>query len=307
MALRLAALMATLAAVVRRCSSAPGPASTVPAPPVDLMTPVQRAWLVSAGKDRTPGAFPAMTGSQAARLFEAEEEFDRVYYSYHQAWGQYANPHYKSKTDRSTVLSWDELGDSACWSGHQLAALAHRWNATEDLRTLGRINTALAAFENLTQVSGKPGFMARFMGPADDKPYQVYYCLNSHNCSAAHGDAWFHGAQGFEGWVFLDSLSRDAYFGAALGLVSVLRKVLLTATLWRIPTAAVSSQGLVCVLRKVAYSCNPMWIIPTAAASPLTAHPAGLGRGDARAGGGHPEADGRHSAQGNGGRMEDPQ
>ena len=31
----------------------------------------------------------------------------------------------------------------------------------------------------------------------------------------------FRGVAGFEEWVFEDSLSRDAYFGAALGLVSV--------------------------------------------------------------------------------------
>ena len=91
------------------------------------------------------------------------------------------------------------------------------------MKTLQRINDSLGAFENLTQASGKPGFMVRFLGRADDKAYQSYYCHA--NCSVKHGDDWFHGAAGYEDWVFLDSLSRDAYFGAALGLVSVLQKV----------------------------------------------------------------------------------
>ena len=50
-------------------------------------------------------------------LFEAEEKLDRIYHNYHQAWGQYANPHYSSETDRSKVVKWDELGDSSAWSG----------------------------------------------------------------------------------------------------------------------------------------------------------------------------------------------
>ena len=168
MALRLA-VPAVLAAI-----STPLAASS------DLMSAEQRAWLVAAGRDGsgpaaasavvggegagTAVAFPPMTAAQASQLFAAEEAFYDTYYSYHQAWDQYANPHYKSKTDRSATLEWDELGDSACWSGHQLAALAHRFNATGDKTTLGRINDSLGAFENLTQVAGKPGFMARFLG-----------------------------------------------------------------------------------------------------------------------------------------------
>lgn len=193
--------------------------------PDDLMTAEQRAWLVAAGQDASSDAvFPPINASQASQLFAAEERFYRTYYSYHQAWGQYANPHYTSRTDRSVVLSWDELGDSACWSGHQLAALAHRYNVTRESETLERINDSLGAFENLTQASGKPGFMVRFLGRADDTAYQNYYCHS--NCSVQHGENWFHGATAdYEQWVFLDSLSRDAYFGAALGLVSVLQKV----------------------------------------------------------------------------------
>ena len=67
--------------------------------------------------------------------------------------------------------------------------------------------------------------MARFMGLADDKAFQVYYC--SSNCTGPDM-FWgrsFRGAVGYEEYVFEDSLSRDAYFGAALGLVSVLQKV----------------------------------------------------------------------------------
>ena len=51
----------------------------------------------------------------------------------------------KADADRGTVLMWDELGDSACWGGHQLAALAHQWNVTRDDTVLARINTALGA------------------------------------------------------------------------------------------------------------------------------------------------------------------
>jgi hypothetical protein len=205
----------------------------------DLMSAEQRAWLVAAGRGGGTGSassgFPPLSANQATQLYEAEEAFFETYYSYHQAWAQYANPHYTSKTDRSKVLEWDELGDSACWSGHQLAALAFRYNATGgDATTLGRIGDSLGAFENLTAVSGKPGFMARFMGRADDAAYQGYYCQHHQpgqaNCSAQSGDNWFHGAAGHEEWVFLDSLSRDAYFGAALGLVSVHQKVEHAAT-----------------------------------------------------------------------------
>ena len=68
-------------------------------------------------------------------------------------------------------------------------------------------------------------FMVRFMGLAGDTAYQEYYCAGA-NCSASHGETWFHGTSPqYSDWVFIDSLSRDAYFGAALGLVSVLTRV----------------------------------------------------------------------------------
>jgi hypothetical protein len=196
-----------------------------PAAATDLMSAEQRSWLVAASKNGDGAPFPPISSVQGSALFAAQEALFDTYYSYHQAWSQYANPHYKSKNNRSVVLKWDEMGDSACWSGHQLAALAHRWNSTMDANTLSRINTSLDAFENLTQVSGRPGFMARFMGLAADPAFQQYYCSDG-NCSGdSFGGRAFRGAAGYEEWVFLDSLSRDAYFGAALGLVSVLQKV----------------------------------------------------------------------------------
>ena len=186
----------------------------------DLMSSQQRAWLATAARGGSGDAaaaaaaasWPAMTAAQARQLFAAEEALDATYHRYHQAWGQYANPHYPSKTDRSKVLKWDELGDSSAWSGHYLASLAFRYNATRDLRTLRRIEASLQAFENKTAISGKPGFMVRFMGIAADPAYQAYYCQDERTCARRSGNAWFHGAKGgeFGDWVYLDSLSRDA-------------------------------------------------------------------------------------------------
>ena len=180
----------------------------------DLMTPEQRAWLhkVARGGEKLAAVWPGMTSSQGKRLFKAEELLDSIYHSYHQAWGQYANPHYPSKADRSKVLKWDELGDSSAWSGHYLASLAFRYNATSDPQTLRRIEDSLQAFENKTIISGKPGFMVRFMGAASDPAYQSYYCQNPQTCARRSGNAWFHGAESgeFSEWVYLDSLSRDA-------------------------------------------------------------------------------------------------
>ena len=50
--------------------------------------------------------------------------------------------------------------------------------------------------------------LVRFLGKADDKAYQAYYCqrnpsVSTGNCSAHFGENWFHGAAGYEDWVWI--------------------------------------------------------------------------------------------------------
>lgn len=88
---------------------------------------------------------------------------------------QNADPIYKSR-NRSNLLEWTELGDTACWTGHHLAAMAFKYNATKDAPTLRFIHTALRTIGNLTSATPKEGFLARVMCPTSNVACMAYAC-----------------------------------------------------------------------------------------------------------------------------------
>ena len=76
-------------------------------------------------------------------------------------------------------------GDSAAWTGHYLAAMAFKYNVTQDTATLGKIAGTLDAFDLLTNCSSKPGFLVRIAAKSDIKPFQAYYNGSNHEFQCA--------------------------------------------------------------------------------------------------------------------------
>ena len=76
---------------------------------------------------------------------------------------------------RTAAKVYEGLGDSACWQGHYLAALALKYAATKDAETRDDILDTLDTFRLLATVSGRDGYLARYAGPESDEAYRAYY------------------------------------------------------------------------------------------------------------------------------------
>ncbi|XP_065912931.1 uncharacterized protein [Dysidea avara] len=119
-------------------------------------------------------------------------------------------------TARSAVIRYDDVGDSASWTGLHLAALAHQYNVTNNSTVLKEIDKSLDAVSLLSTCSGKPGYIVRFAGPASDPAYKKYY--------PGYGNGAFNCTiPPYHDYIWLGFSSRDMYFGIAFGLANVLR------------------------------------------------------------------------------------
>lgn len=103
---------------------------------------------------------------------------------------------------RDTIERYDDVGDSAAWTGLHLAALAHEYNVTKNSTVLKDIDKTLDAVFLLTTCSGKPGYIVRFAGPASDPAYKRYYpgyTNGAFNCSVTP----------YQDYIWLGHSSRD--------------------------------------------------------------------------------------------------
>lgn len=174
-------------------------------------TDAQRAVLSALAKgDVQP--WPGLTPEQPAYLLKKADDYLAEFQAHHLPHGGAADVWWTDET-RTTVHLYDTLGDSACWTGHYLAALAFRYAVTKDPQTLTAIQKTLDWYDLLTRVSGVEGYLARYAGPADDPAYERYY--------TPYKSGHFRGAPPFENLIWLGDSSRDSYDGTRLGLVSV--------------------------------------------------------------------------------------
>jgi len=160
----------------------------------------------------------------------ATDYLDR-YQSSHEPHGYSANLNWADR-ERTKLVSYGGLGDGAIWTGHYLAALAFQYNAEPSPALLDDISETLAAIDLLTRVTGKDGFIARYLGPASDLWYQPYYAQYGDGPSALRpglGTQAYLGAPPHDHLVWLGNSSRDTYDGIHFGLAAVWREVSDTA------------------------------------------------------------------------------
>jgi hypothetical protein len=189
------------------------------------ITADQAAWVhgVARGDHRgTP--FPPMSSAQHQGVDAAGERWWSNFLEHHVAYNMSVEVSYTDRA-RTTLVSFGDCGDSALWTGSFLAAAAHRFNVTKERQVLEHIKALVGVYENLTRVSGKLGFMGRFMGATDDPVYARDFnssgCAFGTNAQRAKNKCWsFLGSAPFKEYTYEDHVSRDAYFGAALGLGS---------------------------------------------------------------------------------------
>lgn len=123
-------------------------------------------------------------------------------------------------TNRSEVVGYEALEDSAAWTGFYLAGLTFRWAVTRDNRNLAEIRRVLDGVDLLLTASGRTGYVARFVGSASDPAYQASY-RNFGGADPARpgfGRDAHRSEGGTEGKVWLGHSDRDQYAGLNLGL-----------------------------------------------------------------------------------------
>jgi len=166
--------------------------------------------------------WPPMTPEQVKALYEKAEEQLRDHQAYHIPHGLSVDVFWTDYS-RTQPFRYETVGDSACWTGHYLAALALRYRVTRDPRTLKDIQAVIEKMDVLTKVSGRLGYIARYAGPAEDAAYREYYKVYGRGEDPGRpglGKWAYRGAEPYQELVWLGNSSRDTYDGFNFGMAA---------------------------------------------------------------------------------------
>ena len=194
------------------CQLAMSYSLAIPGPAVEVagLTPAQQAWLDAvAHGNTTAGDFPQLSAVQAASLASSASSMAKEQARCCMPFGQSVNTKWQTGSNQTIPEEYEDVGDSAAWTGHVLAAAALEYNVTKSASTLEFISTTLDMYDFTTQCSGKVGFIVRFAGPSNNMAYRNYYHGSNHAwpCVAPWGNQ-----------TWLGSLSKDMYYGFAFGM-----------------------------------------------------------------------------------------
>ena len=109
---------------------------------------------------------------------------------------------------RTEVHSYHGHGDSCIWTGTYVATQAHRYKLTGDPRARANVIRSAGALSRHLHVTGRPGFIARYVGPADDPGHagMVAGCEADENCHLKESGP-------YQGDFWIGNTSRDQYTG----------------------------------------------------------------------------------------------
>ncbi len=150
----------------------------------------------------------AVPRASAGPLLDKALAYSQNFQDFHSpAYGCSVEVHFASPTD-PTIVSYDDQGDSTIWTGNYLAGESYRYAVTHDPQAkafgLRAVNCLLA----MEEVTGKPGFIARWVGPAVP-PFLFGGC---------DGDCHLVTDGPYAGTFWLGNTSSDQYLGWWYGL-----------------------------------------------------------------------------------------
>jgi len=116
-----------------------------------------------------------------------------------------------SDTSYANVTQYFGTVDSAEWTGTYLAAEAMRLMATRAPEAEHNVRALVERVHQLFEVTGQPGYMARFWAPRGENP--LLDALYDSGDWSHHATTYQGGTAFWHGWT-----SRDMYSGALLGL-----------------------------------------------------------------------------------------
>lgn len=197
-----------------------------PVVPETLLLPEQANALRAIARGETPPLM-AFAPDQAKALEMKAEAFLKNFEQYHLPQGMNADVWW-TDYDRASARQLDGIGDSACWQGHYLAALALRHHLLRDDATRAALLKVLDTFDLLTKVSGREGYVARYVGAATEAAYREYYHRYGRGEDPDRpglGKWAYKGDAPYDHLVWLGFSSRDTYDGTVLGLAAAWKYV----------------------------------------------------------------------------------
>lgn len=212
LALALALILAASAAV--RGDAPPG------------LTDRQRSVLAGVARDRYTGRWADLTTNQLADMHQRAEAYLTDLRRYHRINGLIVSARF-ADTNRSRVVQYEAVEDSASWTAFALAAHAFRYVITRDTNAFTDIRVSLNGLDRLLHVSGKPGYLARFAAETKDPAYVPAYARwgGADPTRAGFGKLAFNGSGTNGSLVWLGGPSRDHYAAVNFGLMTVYQLV----------------------------------------------------------------------------------
>ena len=178
------------------------------------LTPKHALILERIAREKYAQRWEPLGTNQLGELRRKVETYEKELRRSHLVGGLVVSLRY-ADTNRSRVVAYSEVEDSAAWTGFYLANLAMRYVVERRTATLDGVREVLGGIERLMQSSGRPGFLPRFVGPAGDPSFQAVYAGygGADPARPGYGRLAFPGPNGT---VWLGGPSRDAYSGINL-------------------------------------------------------------------------------------------
>ncbi len=114
-------------------------------------------------------------------------------------------------------VDFTDLGDSAIWTGHYLAAEALRYGETGEAEALDNVRHALSGIGRLLDVYGGTGLLARVAAPQSSRVGQRIQRWGPYRQATLGGETWIAEEH--------NVISRDQYCGVFFGLTVALERV----------------------------------------------------------------------------------
>ncbi len=147
---------------------------------------------------------------QVGPLLEKALLYSKNFQEFHApAFGCSVEVEFTSEKDR-TVRAYHDLGDSTIWTGNYVAAESYRYAVTRDPEAKAFGLRGVACLLAMEEVTGKPGFIARWVGPAEP-PFLYGECRPENDCHIVTEGP-------YAGSFWLGNTSSDQYLGWWYGL-----------------------------------------------------------------------------------------
>ena len=190
--------------------------------PLSAQSPLdekQSGFLESTGRGRMLGRWIELGTNQLSELRRRVDSYANDLPRHHQVGGLIVSTRF-ADTNRTQVVRYEALEDSAAWTGFYLTGLAYWFAVDRRADTLERIRTTLDGVERLLQVPGHPGYIPAFVGKANDPAYRgVYPTFGGPDpARPGFGKLAFGGTGEQQDLVWLTGVSRDNYSGLIMGL-----------------------------------------------------------------------------------------